>query len=356
MARIFQQMVARPDSRQIARQLEEQGFDGVSFVDSQNLSGDVYVAMTTAVLATEVLHVSSGVTNPVTRHPAVTAGAAASVNRLAAGRVQLGIGRGDSALAHLGRAPARVKDFERYLSTLQAYLRGEEIPFDVLDFAESLAPPVDELELADTAGTSQIFWLPGSAGKVPVEVSATGPKVIGAAARHAERIMFALGAAPERIAWGIDIARSARSDAGLDPDYLAYGAYVNVVCHGDLDRARDLVRGGLSTFARFSVMHGEVIGPVSESERNVMGKLHDNYDMNSHTRADSQQAAVLTPEFIDSYAIVGGPDVCVERIRALTDLGLDKLIFVGATMGSNREIASESDALIRDEVLPNCRN
>ena len=66
-------MVARPDSRQIATQLEEQGFDGVSFVDSQNLSGDVYVAMTTAVLATEELHVSSGVTNPVTRHPAVTA-------------------------------------------------------------------------------------------------------------------------------------------------------------------------------------------------------------------------------------------------------------------------------------------
>ena len=46
-------MVARPDSRQVAMQLEEQGFDGVSFVDSQNLSGDVYVAMTSAVLATE---------------------------------------------------------------------------------------------------------------------------------------------------------------------------------------------------------------------------------------------------------------------------------------------------------------
>ena len=74
-------MVARPDSSRTALQLEEQGFDGVSFVDSQNLSGDVYVAMTTAVQATEVLQVSSGVTNPVTRHPAVTAGAAASVNR-----------------------------------------------------------------------------------------------------------------------------------------------------------------------------------------------------------------------------------------------------------------------------------
>ena len=69
MARIFQQMVARPDSSQTAVRLEQQGFDGVSFVDSQNLSGDVYVAMTTAAQATEGLQVSSGVTNPVTPTP-----------------------------------------------------------------------------------------------------------------------------------------------------------------------------------------------------------------------------------------------------------------------------------------------
>jgi len=355
MAKIFQQMVARPDSSQTAQRLEEEGFDGVSFVDSQNLSGDVYVAMTTAIQATEAIHVSSGVTNPVTRHPAVTAGAVASVNRLAPGRVQLGIGRGDSALAHLGRAPARVKDFERYLLALQTYLRGGEIPFEDLSFGEAMAPPVDELELADTAGTSKIAWLPGSVGKVPVEVSATGPKVIQVAARHAERIMFALGADVERIRWGIKTARNARIESGLNPDDLKYGAYLNLVCHRDLERARELVRGGLSTFARFSVMHGEVVGPVSESQRKVMNNLHDNYDMKSHTRADSQQASVLTSEFVDSYAIVGEPETCIDRISSLDQLGLDKLIFVGATMGTNRETALESDSLIRDEVLPNLK-
>ena len=141
--------------------------------------------------------------------------------------------------------------------------------------------------------------------------------------------MFALGADPERIEWGIEIARDARVAAGLDPDELAYGAYVNVVCHSDLDRARDLVRGGLSTFARFSVMHGEVVGPVSDTQREVMNELHEKYDMKSHTRADSQQASVLTPDFVDSYAIVGNPEVCIERVRTLEALGLDKLIFVG---------------------------
>ena len=63
-------------------------------------------------------------TNSVTRHAAATATAITSVNRVSNGRAVLGIGRGDSALAHLGRAPARLAQFERYLRQLQTYLRA----------------------------------------------------------------------------------------------------------------------------------------------------------------------------------------------------------------------------------------
>ncbi len=66
-------------------------------------------------------------TNSVTRHPAVTASAAMAVQEVADGRMVLGIGRGDSALAHLGRSPARFKSFERYVDVLQRYLRREEV-------------------------------------------------------------------------------------------------------------------------------------------------------------------------------------------------------------------------------------
>lgn len=348
---MFSQTVARPDSADQARRAEERGWDGLSFVDSQNLSGDVYVAMTTAATATERLIVSTGVTNPVTRHPAVTAGAIASVQAVSAGRAVLAIGRGDSALAHLGRGPARVGDFERYLVALQAYLRGEEIPFDELGFGEAVAPPVDVLELAATAGTSSIAWLPSRHEKVPVEVAATGPRVIAAAARHADRVLFALGADQDRVRWGIDVARDARRAAGLEPDGVAFGAFVNVVCLPDVATARDLARGGLSTFARFSVMHGEIVGPVSDEQAEIMHRLHDDYDMRSHTRGDSAQAGVLSDEFVDSYAIVGPPERCIERLGALVDLGLDKLTVVGATIGAGREGARAADDMIANEVL-----
>ena len=351
MVQIFSQTVALPDSTRQARRAEERGWDGLSFVDSQNLSGDVYVAMATAAMATERLIVSTGVTNPVTRHPAVTAGAVASVQAASGGRAVLAIGRGDSALAHLGRAPARVADFERYLVAVQAYLRGEEILFDNLGFGEAVAPPVDDLDLAATAGASSIAWLPSRHPKVPVEVAATGPRTIAAGARHADRVLLALGADPERLRWGIDVARQARLAKGLDPDEIAFGAFVNVVCLPDVGRARDLARGGLSTFARFSVMHGEIVGPVTEPQAEIMRRLHDDYDMRSHTRGDSAQAALLSDEFVDSYAIVGPPDRCVERLRALVALGLDKLVVVGATMGADREAALEAEHLIAREVL-----
>jgi 5,10-methylenetetrahydromethanopterin reductase len=188
---------------------------------------------------------------------------------------------------------------------------------------------------------------------VPVEVAATGPRVISAAARHADRVLLALGADPDRVRWGIETARESRRRAELDPDGVAFGAFVNVVCLPDIDAARDLARGGLSTFARFSVMHGEIVGPVSDEQAAIMHRLHDDYDMRSHTRADSAQAHVLSDEFVDSYAIVGPPDHCIARLRALAELGLDKLVIVGGTLGADRQAAAEADDVIAAHVLGN---
>ena len=83
--------------------------------------------------------------------------------------------------------------------------------------------------------------------KVPVEVAATGLRVIGIGARHAERVMFTLGANTDRLAWGIAEARAARQKAGLEPDGVAFGTYINMACHYDMAAARNLVRGGLTT-------------------------------------------------------------------------------------------------------------
>src|SRR6266513_746176 len=159
-----------------ATRAEGAGFDGLAVVDSQNLAGDPWVGLALAARETEQLRLGTAVTNPVTRHPAVTAAAAVTLQVALAGRAVLGIGRGDSALAHLGRAPASVRYFEQSLETVFAYLRGEELSFDALDsFTPADAPPpVDALELAGQPSVSKMHWLHPDLSTVPVDVSASG--------------------------------------------------------------------------------------------------------------------------------------------------------------------------------------
>lgn len=338
-----------------ARLAEAGGWDGLSVVDSQNLSGDSFIALAQAANVTERLKLQTGVTNSITRNAAAVACAIATVQSISRGRAVCGIGRGDSALAHLGRAPARLAQFERYMRHLQAYLGGAHVPFEeITDIALDGAPPMSELQLADAPDDSYISWIAESqAGdrKVPVEVAASGPKVIAIAARTADRVVFTLGASPERLQWGLDLARQARIDAGLDPDAIQYGAYINCGCHSDIDTARNLVRGGLTVYTRFGVMHGKTSGPLSDSQKAVMQKLRNSYNMTQHTKGDSDQAAVLTPDFIDEYAIVGTPDTVIDRLKKLESMGIDKLILSGTRSGADAA-TEEGRLLVEAEVLP----
>ncbi len=327
-----------------AARAEAAGFDGMVVVDSQNLSGDPYVALTLAAGATTRLRLGTGVTNTSTRHPAATAAGILSVHVASRGRAALGIGRGDSALAHLGFAPAPVGDLAAYVRVVRAYLRGESIAFDALArFGHAGTRPIGSLGLADAPDHSRIHWLPTDLPPVPVEVAATGPLVL-AAARDADRVLLAVGADPERVAWARDLAGAP-----------ATGAFVNVVAHSDTTVARDLMRGSMSTFARFNTMHGETSGPLTDDDRAMLKSLHSSYDMTKHTQSGSAQADLLTDDFASRFGIAGPPEYCVERLQALVELGVDKFIVVGPSIGSDPAVARTAVATLTSEVLPAMR-
>lgn len=328
-----------------AQRAEELGYDGITFVDSQNRASDCYVALTVAAHATTRLKLGTGVTNSYTRHPAVTASAIAAIQAESGGRAYLGIGRGDSALAHLGLAPHAVPAFERYLEQLQGYLRGEDVAFGETD--------VDVLGLADTPDTSRLEWLESSYAKVPVDVAATGPRVIAAAARHADQVSLAVGADPERIKWGMDVASEARANAGLDPD-IDFGAYIPTVVHDDPETALGIGAPGLSLFARFSNMYGEIVGPATDNQRDVLTKIHDSYDMHGHAREGSAQSAQVTQEFAGSFGVFGPPDYCVQRLGELIELGVTRFFITGATLDPSHPNSECSERFV-SEVAPQLR-
>jgi len=346
-------MPATPLDRvaETAAALEAAGWTGLGMVDSQNLAPDPYVFLTLAAGGSTDLGLMTSVTNVVSRHAAVTAGSAFTVQSLSRGRFVLGIGRGDSALAHIGHSPGRLAWFEQYLESVCAYCRGEEVPFDQVSIPDHIAPPVADLNLADTPDASRIRWARGI-DPVPVEVSATGKRVIEASARYANRVMFAVGAQPERVAWGIETAIRAAEAAGRDPSELSFGAYVNVVCHDDVATARRIGLGASSLFIRFSAMHGKVNGPADETQRKVFEAVHANYDMNHHSRGSGSQTTVITDEFLDSFAVLGSTDHCVDRLGALVELGVDKFSIAGASFASRDPDSAEAGLRFTDEVIP----
>jgi 5,10-methylenetetrahydromethanopterin reductase len=338
-----------------ARKIEADGWDGQMFMDSQSLSADPYVRMGVWAVATERLRLSTGVTNPLTRHPAVTAAAAATVQSISGGRAVLGIGRGDSALAYLGHAPAGVASFRRALIDLQTLLRGGEVAFGTHESLVDTAA-IDTLSLGGRPTASRLQWLPQGLPKVPLDVAATGPKVIELSAPIAERLTFSVGAIPERVGWALDVARTARKKEGLDEAGISYGLQIIVVCHPDLEAVRKAATSMVAPLARFQVIQGDAAGPQSAGDSENFAAIRAGYDMTKHAVILSDEkirGATLSWDFVRRFAIVGSPDHCVERLLQLAALGIERFVIVGP--GFHLEARQGPRSLFASEVMPEVR-
>ena len=311
---------------ELARQAEDSGFTGLLVADSQNLNADVWIELALAAAATTRLRIGPGVTNPVTRHLAVTASAAATLQAETGGRATIGLGRGDSALTQIGREPVRVAEFEQALQVLQAYLRGEEVAMD---------------------GTkSAIRWLVGSeAPKVPVHVAATGPRTLQAAARWAEGVDLTVGAELERLRWVADIARNAA------PGRLAMGAYVNVAVHPHRETARELVRGSVSTFARFATQ-GTPSDGLSQVTKSGIERLASGYEVDHHGEAQASYAQLLDAAFIDRFAVAGPAEEVRDRLAEIGETGIERLVIVPCSLDTDAPAVRESNERFAVDVLP----
>jgi 5,10-methylenetetrahydromethanopterin reductase len=335
----------------LARRYEADGWDGVWCVDSQNIAGDAYVNLATVAAVTDRVRFGPWVTNPATRHPAVTACAIATLDALSGGRADLAIGRGDSALANLGAAPAAVSDFAGYLTAVRDYLAGRPVELTASRAWMARSRPVSEIPLGHVPAASRLVWRRPGERVVPVEVAASGPRMIAVGSTSADRVTLAVGADVDRLRWALDLAHSARKEAGLDPEGISYGAAMSVIPLDDMDKARRLCAGAVASQARFSVMHGRPLGPGSHRDEEVLTALASSYDMEHHGRAGSQVNA-LTDDFIDRFAVLGPPSRCVDRIREIAGMGIDHLTFYlgGAQDG---ETAQRVYRAIVDDVLPN---
>ena len=208
---------------------EAEGFDGISLGDTQNLAADPFAGLSLAATATERLGLMVGVTNPVTRLPAVVATAIATaiatVQVESGGGAILGLGRGDSSLGHVGRVAATVDVTARFAEQVQAYLRSDVVDID--------------------GYPSEIPWIAWTGQpKVALDVAASGPRMLALGARCAERLTVNMGALTERVAWAIDMARQVHGESAPGAP-LSLGASLVIAAHPEPRLARQFFNRGI---------------------------------------------------------------------------------------------------------------
>jgi 5,10-methylenetetrahydromethanopterin reductase len=109
------------DSWKLAQRAEELGFTHAWFFDTQMITGDCFVAMAGAALKTSRIRLGTGVLVPSNRIAAVTANAFATLNGMAPGRIDFGIGTGFRRAGRWGSVPSSSPKWRNTSASSTAY-------------------------------------------------------------------------------------------------------------------------------------------------------------------------------------------------------------------------------------------
>src|ERR1700733_4068814 len=115
------------DSWKLAQRAEELGFTHAWFYDTQMITADCFVAMGAAAMKTSRIRLGTGVLVPSNRIAAVTANAFATLNGLAPGRIDFGVGTGFSARRAMGLGAMKLADMEEYIRVVYGLLDGDTV-------------------------------------------------------------------------------------------------------------------------------------------------------------------------------------------------------------------------------------
>lgn len=291
----------------IAAAAEELGFAGVWVADSQSVFRDAYAALAICAERTRRIRLATGVTNPVTRHPAVIAGAMATLAEHSGGRAVLGIGAGESAVYTIGQRPAILARLEEVVGVVRALLDGQTALFDGHEL--------------------RITW---PTVPVPIYFASSGPQSLRLAGRISDGVLFQVGATPELVRYAMDAVTDGAAEAGREVQSVERLVRLACVVASSRDEARAQARGYVAAAAGTvfsSVPHEHLPSDLATDLR----RMKEHYDYSKHASGDAKHADLLTDRIIDAIAIAGTPSDAIPRLRELIHTGAGGFVIPVAT-------------------------
>ena len=190
-----------------AQRAEELGFTHAWFYDTQMITADPFVAMAAAALKTSKIRLGPGVLVPSNRIAAVTANAFATLNGLAPGRIDFGVGTGFTARRAMGLSAVKLAALDEYVRAVMALLREETIEAELEGQTRLIRLLNPELGVINTRDPIGLY------------VAAGGPRARKLTARLGAGWINATVDVTGAVA-ALDQMRAAWADAGQDRDAL----------------------------------------------------------------------------------------------------------------------------------------
>ncbi len=317
-----------PPARSVAltRQAEAASFSYGWVFDSHVLWQEPYPLLTLMAASTERMRLGTCVTNPAVRDVTVTASALATLNLISGGRMDLGIGRGDSSRRVLGKKPTTLENLETATRKIQALATGAEV--------EHEGAPV------------RLAWA-NPAYNLPVWVAAYGPKALHLTGRIADGVILQF-ADPDLIRWCLTFVHEGARAAGRDPAAIKVMAAAPVWVADDLALARDRVRWFPALVSNHVV---DLLSRYDPAELppalTAYVENRGTYDYRQHAEVGSSNAAFVSDEVVDRFCIVGPLEEHRRRLEELAAVGVDQ--FNIYLMSGDEETCLEQYARVTPE-------
>ncbi len=279
---------------------ENTGHDYVWMWDSHVLWQEVYAIF--ALIATRTSHVRMGpcVTNPVTRDPTVTASVLATLNEISGGRMDMGIGRGDSSRRVIGKTPVTLARLEWASRLIRDLAAGREVDYE---------------------GTRiRLAWSLGH--EVPIWVAAYGPEALRLAGRVGDGVILQI-ADPFLIRWFLQFVREGAEEAGRRFEDIEVQSAAPAFVTDDPKHAIDQVRWFPALVSNHVVDLVKRYRPSElPQEFTDYIRAREHYDYADHGRAGAEHASFVTDEIVDRFCVIGTAERCREKLRELEAAGV----------------------------------
>ncbi len=322
------------DGWKAGKRAEELGFDSIWFEDSQMVVADPFIAMATTAMETKKIKLGTGVCIPSNRIPPSTANMLATINQLAPGRVNWGVGTGFSGRRAMGMAAIKIKDFDNYVGAVRGLLDRETIDWEIEGQNRKLKFLNPERNLFNTTDP------------VHFHIAAMGPRGRAVAANHKCNWIH-LYSTQELAALDLKEMNSSYAEAGLNPDDYKKTAFVlgAVVRDGencDSPRVKDQA-GPMAAVVIHNLMETQYgdLGTGGIGDNQLMAAYHDLY--NSYAPEDARyltlhrghclflrddEKPLITGDFIKSASFTGTVNELADEVKALRDTGYDEVTFI----------------------------